>query len=418
MQLAADPELSVKNGAELLDRLIKDIVAESASTYISVLQTNSPEESLVDATSDDSLPTYADEIPFPTAFSLPRFVPLLKERIYVINPFTRIFLVSWITLLDSIPDLELVTHLPAFLGGLFRFLSDPNQDVHIATQQALEGFLSEIKRIARVKRGVEESRKNRTVQRGHSRTLSDSGSTGTDEVSRQAEGMSLDDSRSNTETPADEKDEGADGSWIPGQDVEVDHQKLLEILIPFLDAPEEEIQLTALRWVDNFFEICPEDLLPFVPRLLSHVLPAIAHQTELVRQAAVKVNGSLLGLIALTDDSTTSIQASVSTSLARTTAKDDPPVIRRDSQVRQSLPKEVDVGRRTPTTVNATPRTASPLPAVSKGVNLDYSATVSALTLQFLNEHEQTRVVALEWLLMLHRNAPRKVLNRQPPRIT
>ncbi|KAI9512328.1 vacuolar 14 Fab1-binding region-domain-containing protein [Russula earlei] len=33
-KLAADPELSVKNRAELLDRLLKDIVAESASCYV------------------------------------------------------------------------------------------------------------------------------------------------------------------------------------------------------------------------------------------------------------------------------------------------------------------------------------------------------------------------------------------------
>ena len=37
-QLGADSELSVKNGAELLDRLIKDIVSESAATYVSVLE--------------------------------------------------------------------------------------------------------------------------------------------------------------------------------------------------------------------------------------------------------------------------------------------------------------------------------------------------------------------------------------------
>jgi vacuole morphology and inheritance protein 14 len=37
-KLAADSELSVKNGAELLDRLVKDIVSESAATYVSVLE--------------------------------------------------------------------------------------------------------------------------------------------------------------------------------------------------------------------------------------------------------------------------------------------------------------------------------------------------------------------------------------------
>ena len=38
--------------------------------------------------------------------------------------------------------------------------------------------------------------------------------------------------------------------------------------------------------------------------------------------------------------------------------------------------------------------------------NLDWEATVNALTLQFLNDHEATRVAALNWLIMLHRKAP------------
>lgn len=38
----------------------------------------------------------------------------------------------------------------------------------------------------------------------------------------------------------------------------------------------------------------------------------------------------------------------------------------------------------------------------------DYQATVNALTIQFLSEHEETRVAALKWLIMLHQKAPRK----------
>ncbi|PWW74954.1 ARM repeat-containing protein [Tuber magnatum] len=327
-KLAADSELSVKNGAELLDRLVKDIVAESAATYVSILQ--SPEQSITDAQSDENSPTYASDTAFPTAFSLPSFIPLLTERIHVVNPFTRIFLVSWITLLDSIPDLELVTYLPEFLEGLLKFLSDPVVDVQTATQQALGGFLTEIKRIARIKRGIEESRKSRTGRMSQSRTRSNSDSGDTEEGIRLSEKLGLDAGGEGV-SPPEGKGLSADGSWIPGQDVLVDHQRILEILIPFLDALEESIQLTALRWVESFFDICPEDLLPFVPRLLSHVLPAIAHEGETVRRAAMKVNTSLLSLImSLSDD--------------------------------------------------------------------------------FLNEHEQTRVVALEWLLMLHRKAPRKML--------
>jgi vacuole morphology and inheritance protein 14 len=40
---------------------------------------------------------------------------------------------------------------------------------------------------------------------------------------------------------------------------------------------------------------------------------------------------------------------------------------------------------------------------------IDYQATVNALTVQFLSEHEETRVAALRWLIMLHQKVPRKV---------
>jgi len=39
----------------------------------------------------------------------------------------------------------------------------------------------------------------------------------------------------------------------------------------------------------------------------------------------------------------------------------------------------------------------------------DYQATVNALTIQFLSEHEETRVAALKWLIMLHQKVPTKV---------
>lgn len=230
-QLAADAELSVKNGAELLDRLVKDIVSESAATYVSVLQ--SPEEHISDK---DSMKASVDStsIELPTAFSLARFIPLLQERIHVLSPFTRTFLVSWVTLLDTIPDLELVYYLPAFLGGLFKFLSDPNRDVHVATQGALERFLTEIKKIARVKRGIEESRKFHSDGRPKTPNSVDSASVHSEhstfnEKSDVADGDSG--------APPGSHDSRGDGDWVPGQDVQVDHARVLEILVTFLDSP-------------------------------------------------------------------------------------------------------------------------------------------------------------------------------------
>jgi len=120
LQLAADSELSVKNGAELLDRLLKDIVAESASVYIPLY----PETEKLSNESDEPqgvlvpLPDSSPGEEAKKAFSLAHFIPLLRERIYVVSPFTRSYLVSWINVLDSVPELELITYLPEFLDGL------------------------------------------------------------------------------------------------------------------------------------------------------------------------------------------------------------------------------------------------------------------------------------------------------------
>ncbi|KAL9100047.1 MAG: hypothetical protein Q9163_004523, partial [Psora crenata] len=417
-KLAADSELSVKNGAELLDRLVKDIVSESAATYVSVLQ--APEQQSQNA--DEEKGSDSSSLVLPTAFSLAKFIPLLQERIHVINPFTRTFLVSWVTLLDTIPDLELVYYLPAFLGGLFKFLSDPNRDVHVATQGALERFLNEIKRIARIKKGLAESRGGHNVDHAKSSDTSDSGSIKT-ERSMINEGSAIADESS--VGLREGRDGQADGNWVPGQDVQVDHPKILEILVAFLDSSsEEEIQLTALRWIDSFFEICPENILAFVPRLLSQVLPAMASGADLVRQAANRVNNSLMDYIASLPDEHSPEETgpppparipanALKEATAALNVKEPGSKGRRTSTPtpKSSLTTESEGEAKTEdrVTLPTPPRTASPSsPRTLTG--LDYAAAVNALTLHFLNENEATRVAALAWLIMLHRRAPRKVL--------
>lgn len=242
-KLAADSELSVKNGAELLDRLVKDIVSESAAIYVSMLR--SPAETAVDPISSKES-VDSSSVDQPTAFSLAKFIPLLQERIHVINPFTRTFLVSWVTLLDTIPDLELVSYLPSFLGGLFKFLSDPNRDVHVATQGALERFLNEIKKIARIKRGIAESRRGPSDERAKHSSSSDSASLCSDH-STLNEKSDIPDADSGI--PLDSTRETADSDWVPGQDVQVDHSKIMEILVTFLDSSSgTELYLREVRF--------------------------------------------------------------------------------------------------------------------------------------------------------------------------
>ncbi|KAJ5344554.1 hypothetical protein N7452_002558 [Penicillium brevicompactum] len=403
-KLASDSELSVKNGAELLDRLVKDIVAESAASYVSILHMNEKDTPETENQEDPELPM---------AFSLARFIPLLQERIHVIQPFTRNFLVSWLTLLDTIPDLELVSYLPDFLEGLIKFLGGPNNDVNIATQTLLDRFLLEIKRITRLKKGIEESRKSEKSKR-HS-AASDNPSSVT-EQNPQAESaiddrndIAVEDSASEAST--DEYIQ-ADGDWIPGQDVQIDHPKILDILVGFVNTLyEEEMQLTALRWIDAFFEISPEDILPFVPRLLTQVLPAMSSGSDSVGAAANQVNTSLMQYIySLSSDTTEEFQTTSSRAPFTTSSKET--IERRSSTpgIRPSETSSIDTRRHTrENSLAETPRSSSvstPMPPT----DLDYAAAVSSLTLQFLNENDKTRVAALGWLIMLHQKAPRKVV--------
>jgi vacuole morphology and inheritance protein 14 len=140
-QLSTDSEQSNRNGSELVDRLLKDIVSEVASTYVPLfagpnnpnLPQNNPTlpQKAVDPTTkmanlaitDAEGTTPADgevdtEREGKKAFSLARFIPLLSERIYVISPYARMHLISWLIVLDSVPDLELVAWLPEFLDGI------------------------------------------------------------------------------------------------------------------------------------------------------------------------------------------------------------------------------------------------------------------------------------------------------------
>ncbi|RYP92572.1 hypothetical protein DL770_001330 [Monosporascus sp. CRB-9-2] len=386
-KLGADSELSVKNGAELLDRLIKDIVAESAATYVSVLEAKDP-----DGPDDQPDP--------PTAFSLPRFIPLLKDRIGAINPFTRTFLVGWIMLLDSIPDLELVTYLPEFLGGLLKFLSGNNRDVHATTKTCLERFLNEIKRISRIKKGIAESKKSKGDGKRKREESVDSGSV-------QLAPDEIDEAGSTTANEEDDEDVSSEDDWIPGQDVQINFKAILEILTATLDSPlEEDSLLESLRWIVSFLDICPEEVLPFTPKILAHLLPAMASGVEPIRQAAARVNTSLMDYIVSFTDETES-QQSQPPSRVQTSLNTDRPDGTSSTGASLSSARDVDLRSSTPAQPRSFP---TQVPSEHPAADLDYAAAVNSLTLLFLNDHEETRVAALTWLIMLHRKAPRKIV--------
>ncbi|CAG9795444.1 unnamed protein product [Diatraea saccharalis] len=81
-----------------------------------------------------------------SSFDLAAFVPMLRERIYTRNAFARQFVVSWVSVLDAVPDIELVGYLPELLDGLFKMLDDPNPEIRRMCDVQLNEFLRSIKK--------------------------------------------------------------------------------------------------------------------------------------------------------------------------------------------------------------------------------------------------------------------------------
>ncbi|SCZ91804.1 BZ3500_MvSof-1268-A1-R1_Chr5-3g08147 [Microbotryum saponariae] len=464
-RLAADTEISVKNGAELLDRLVKDVVTEQASTYVSTLNIP-PSQPLFPNTSDrpgspplgDTRDTKDQSEPEPQhAFSLKRFVPLLRERIYVINPFTRTYLVSWLTVLDSVPELELVTYLPEFLDGLLKFLGDPTVDIRIATQNVLADFLREIREVAEVQKfhQIEESKleqeraapkaessagvRAESSSRTHSpRTSQLSGMTKvggvpgdstvpTPTFPESLQGLQIEGAASGkprgpneeegSEEDYDDEDDDDSGEWIPGQGVHVDHAAIIEILLEHLTFPDEEIQATCLRWIAEFLIFVQPVMVPFAPRLIPVILSSLAHHVPTIRNAANETNDNLFSVIqALPVAGPSSPQPPTNTGLLATSASAAPTRsgdLNKDRNITSSPPTNMSFpdDQRSRSSMSDYP----PIGAAPEMDPFDYGATVNALTLQFLNEHEETRVAALEWLIMLHQKAPRRILAIDDP---
>ncbi|KAG8935769.1 hypothetical protein FRC00_010443, partial [Tulasnella sp. 408] len=503
---ATDSELSVKNGAELLDRLLKDIVAESAPVHFPQYaetekvrarnQEKTPGLGVLVPQNEDGMEVYDEYPPHKKAFSLAHFMPLLAERIYVISPFTRSYLVSWIQVLDSVPDLELVTFLPEFLDGLLKYLSDPIEDVRVSTENLLAEFLQEVRDIAIAQKRRED--KLRKEKEAAARKEGEPDSNESALLTSERGGAFIrgedDEDEDMQSEVGDESYDRDTGAWIPGQGVTVNHPAIVEILIRQLVQPHDEIQQsTALRWIAEFMNFVPDVMVPFTPRLIPAILPNLAHHVPAMKSAAIETNASLFSLIqslpapssqlfsgpsslasgpigpgsgisASTSNPLRAIPGSPTLGPTRQMSRDLPSSGASISS-REDIPAMLDTGPvgntlkgrmfvnaaaslEVPASVSAATNGVSPTipgqfdppghsrassPTLGGGPGVatnqpsdpppasptpmedldpfDYPTTVNALTFQFLSEHEETRVAALKWLLMLHQKAPRKILS-------
>ncbi|KAK6122422.1 hypothetical protein DH2020_043864 [Rehmannia glutinosa] len=207
-KLSADSDANVQSAAHLLDRLVKDIVTESDQ------------------------------------FSIEEFIPLLRERMNVLNPYVRQFLVGWITVLDSVPDIDMLGFLPDFLDGLFNMLSDSSHEIRQQADSALSEFLQEIK--------------NSPVR------------------------LLLVLSMYILLTMLLLKS--------------VDYGRMAEILVQRAASPDEFTRLTAITWINEFVKLGGDQLVPHYADILGAILPCISDKEEKIRVVARETNEELRGI--------------------------------------------------------------------------------------------------------------------------
>lgn len=157
-----------------------------------------------------------------------------------------------------------------------------------------------------------------------------------------------------------------------------------------------------------------------MPRLLNQVLPALSSDIEQVRQAGSRVNSSLMEyIISLPDEEDFEKKDAVHRPLSparsigpakETLGKDLRELSIPAKDERSETQDGIGIGgTNSELTPAPQPDAANERKPQQPNMKLDYEAAVNALTLQFLNENEATRVAALSWLIMLQRKAPRKV---------
>lgn len=341
--LVSDSESSVKNAADILDRLIKDIVSAKATNYVSVLQQQHESQirsNLVDAQGNA---IQVNEPQDPTkAFSLPKFIPTLLERMYTTDPFTKKFLLSWLELFDDIPSLELIRFLPEFLKPVIQFLfNNSPSDIRLETEGLLDIFLEEIKQIAKLKmeiRKKELERKKKQEKKDNEEDESKEENNRFDKKAKHKdneegekvvgekeggdkEGEEEDDDEKEADVADDEASIKSDDTTIvrrpqgaitalddsiekndvedeeeeviPGQDIFIDYEKIITILLSFLNSkdpietlskdldnePHEiycQVQFIAIKWLQDILEIAPTGILKSFPECVAIVLKNIS----------------------------------------------------------------------------------------------------------------------------------------------
>jgi len=104
-----DSEQNIRNGAEQIDRALKDIALSS------------------------------------TELNSASLVHELKCRLDTKDPFGRFFNLGWTKMMQNYSKCNFVEYLPDFINALFEYLADEKADIHVNADRVLERFLRDVR---------------------------------------------------------------------------------------------------------------------------------------------------------------------------------------------------------------------------------------------------------------------------------
>ncbi|VDL59916.1 unnamed protein product [Hymenolepis diminuta] len=206
----ADSEVSVRQVVDHCDRLLRDIVIQNRTIDVKA------------------------------------FMDIISERLKTRVPFTRKFVVCWISTLNSAPEFKILQNIPQILDGLLNILRDENPDIRRNCDILLSEFLS----------GIAQNPDSVDVI--------------------QMINILISHCRESTKilSPIDDKS--------------------IEVVLNSLGSnlpPERLRQTTSLQWIRFFLTISTTknlQLLPLVSQILSAVLPCLDDRDEIDDRTALK----------------------------------------------------------------------------------------------------------------------------------
>lgn len=110
-RLISEKDTAIKSAVSLVDSLLKDIFIEFYE---------------------------------PGKVDMKRFVSILNSHVRTTDPTARQFIISWITLLESLPSVNLLSYSTLFISGLLEYLADPLRGISSSASSLLSFFERDI----------------------------------------------------------------------------------------------------------------------------------------------------------------------------------------------------------------------------------------------------------------------------------